>query len=561
MQSLYIFNSVLRLNIEYGVVLFLMDYNLKVLDCTIRDGGYYNNWNFTDDEFVSSITALIKSGVDIIELGYKSLESTRFFGPYKYCNESFIRTFELEGKCSFACMVDSKEFIENTAGLNHVLPNEAMSIFSIVRVATSLSIINESIQLAMEIKRKGYDVCLNLMGVSLASDDELGLILSKIPKEIDVVYFADSFGNLYPKDIQRIFNVFKKNLNGQKIGFHPHDNLGLAFANSIEAIECGVNYIDGTILGMGRGAGNLKLEQLLTYLKFEKKNNQYSSYPLIEVIQNYYMNLHTHYEWGFDLTYMLSGINNTHQSYCQSLKSEKRYNYQQVFDILSNISIEKRSKFEKGELDRSLKQTFSFKKDRHLGSLSEINKDNVLIIAQGQSIINSKKSLNLFIEEKNPIIFDCNNSGVFQQFSRYICMINTNKLKNLNKLDKNIQGIISPFDANLLPKDIESITIGYSLEQALNYKSDSIVISAYLVGQYAIVSALMLGFKNIYLAGFDGFSIINEEQSDMESFFNALNDSLKLDSVLSLTPTKYNIKEISLFTLIKDEKVQSCYSS
>jgi len=82
-----------------------------------------------------------------------------------------------------------------------------------------------------------------------------------------------------------------------------------------------------------------------------------------------------------------------------------------------------------------------------------------------------------------------------------------------------------------------------------------------LVGQYAIMSALMLGFKNIYLAGFDGFSVMNEEQADMERFFNSLNDSLKLDMVLSLTPTKYNIKEISPFTLIQDEKVQSCYSS
>ncbi|MGC6367715.1 MAG: aldolase catalytic domain-containing protein [Candidatus Marinamargulisbacteria bacterium] len=534
---------------------------LNVLDCTIRDGGYYNNWNFTDEEFINSITALIKSGVDTIELGYKSLESARFFGPYKYCNESFLRTFEFKGKCSFACMVDSKEFIENKAGLNHVLPNQDMSIFSMVRVATSLSIINESIQLALEIKRKGYEVCLNLMGVSLASDDELRLILSKIPKEIDVVYFADSFGNLYPKDIQRIYKIFKENLDGQNIGFHPHDNLGLAFANSIEAIECGINYIDGTILGMGRGAGNLKLEQLLTFLKFEKKNNQYSSYPLIDVIQNHYLQLQNHYEWGFDLTYMLSGINNTHQSYCQSLKSDKRYNYQQVFDILSNISAEKRSKFEKGELVKSMERTFSFKKTRQLGSLSEINKDNVLIVAKGQSISDLKKSLNLFIEEKSPVIFDCNNSGVFQEFSRYVCMINTNKLKDLNELDKNVKGIINPFDTNLLPNDIENITIGYSLDRTLNYESDSIGISAYLVGQYAIMSALMLEFKNIYLAGFDGFSVMNEEQADMERFFNALKNSLNLDKILSLTPTKYNIRELSLFTLIQDEKVQSCYSS
>lgn len=534
---------------------------LSVLDCTIRDGGYYNNWNFTDDEFSSSVAALIKSGVDVIELGYKSLDSTTFFGPYKYCNETFLKAFGIEGESSFACMVDGKEFIENNAILNQVFPNQDKSIFSMVRVATSLSIISESIQLAVEIKRKGYEVCLNLMGVSLASDDELILILSKIPKEIDVVYFADSFGNLYPKDIQRIFNLFKENLNGQKVGFHPHDNLGLAFANSIEAIVCGIDFIDGTILGMGRGAGNLKLEQLLTYLKFEKKNTQYSAYPLIDVIQNHYLQLQTHYEWGFDLTYMLSGINNTHQSYCQLLKSDKRYNYQQVFDILSNISAEKRSKFEKGELVKSMERTFSFKKARQLGSLSEIDNDNVLIVAKGQSIFDSKKSLNLFIEEKSPVIFDCNNSGVFQEFSRYVCMINANKLKDLNNLDKNVKGIINPFDVNLLPKNVESISIGYSLDRTLNYESDTIAISAYLVGQYAIMSALMLGFKNIYLAGFDGFSVMNEEQADMERFFNSLNDSLKLDMVLSLTPTKYNIKEISPFTLIQDEKVQSCYSS
>jgi 4-hydroxy 2-oxovalerate aldolase len=531
--------------------------NLKVLDCTIRDGGYYNNWDFSDDEFINSIDALINTGVDVIELGYKSLGSAQFFGPYKYCSETFLRELKMKTKCQYACMIDAKEFVNKKSELNVVLLDQEASIFSMVRVASSLAILNESIDLALEIKRKGYLVSLNLMGISLISENDLALLLAKIPKEIDIVYFADSFGNLYPKDVARIFNVFKNNLSGQDIGFHPHDNLGLAFANAIEAIECGVDYIDGTILGMGRGAGNLKLEQLLTFLNFEKKDNKYSSYPLIYVIQNHYLALQKEYGWGFDLTYMLSGINNTHQSYCQSLKLDRRYNYQQVFDILSNISPEKRAKFEKDELNRSMERTFSFKKKKTLGSLAEVNNENVLIVAKGESVLNSKESLDIFIKEKKPLIFDCNNTEVFKQFSRYVCMINVNKINDFKHADANVKGVIHPFDTRVLPLDIENISIGYTLGQALSFELDAVGLFAYLVGQYSIMVALSLGVTNIYLAGFDGFVANNDEKTDMEYFFSILSNSSHSSEIISLTPTKYNIKEKSVFSILQDEKIQS----
>ena len=309
---------------------------VNILDCTLRDGGYYTNWNFNTQMVKDTISALDNAGVSVIELGYKSPLKG---GKFRKCNDRFIwelLEYRLPIKSKLAFMIDAKDFIKNNTIdynlIDDVIHEKDNSPFSICRLAIKHSEIELSIKIGEYIKGKGYDLMVNLMGISLLSDDSIKEFSKFTSLNVKTLYFADSYGNLEPARVSEIVNIFKE--FGTEIGIHTHDNLGLAFANCISALESGIDWIDGTLLGMGRGVGNVKTEQLLTY--FQHKFGLFNSNPIHRILTNWMIPLQSTYKWGFTHNYMISGIKHIHPTYPQILQSSF-LNPNSIENILLNI--------------------------------------------------------------------------------------------------------------------------------------------------------------------------------------------------------------------------------
>ena len=306
---------------------------IKVLDCTIRDGGLMNNHLFADDFVRSVFRAVNNSGVDYIELGYKADEnqfSRAEYGPMKFCSEKDIENAinDQERKSKISVMVDIGRVDPST------IVSKSESHVDMMRVASYVKDIDKAIDLANKIKLKGYEATINLMAVSHARERELDEALVQVEKEsdVDALYLVDSFGALYSEQIAYLAKKYKSLMPSKEIGIHAHNNQQLAFANTIEAIIQNVNYLDGTIFGIGRAAGNCPLELLLGFLK----NPKYDLRPILKVLESHFARLKDEIEWGYTIPYMITGILDLHPRAGMKLrKSEDKDGYVGFFDNLT----------------------------------------------------------------------------------------------------------------------------------------------------------------------------------------------------------------------------------
>ncbi|PIQ96819.1 MAG: nucleoid-structuring protein H-NS [Nitrospinae bacterium CG11_big_fil_rev_8_21_14_0_20_56_8] len=307
---------------------------IKVLDCTIRDGGLMNNHQFSN-EFVQRVFQVVNaSGVDYIELGYKADESQfsrSEFGAMKFCSEKDLEAVvgKVEKNCKISVMVDIGRVNPDT-----IIP-KAESYVDMMRVATYVKDIDKAIALVNQIKAKGYETTINIMAVSHARENELDEALIQVEKEsgVDVVYLVDSFGALYSEQIAYMAKKYRTLLKTREIGIHAHNNQQLAFANTIEAIIQNINYLDGTILGIGRAAGNCPLELLLGFLK----NPKFDIRPILEILETDFVRLRKEIEWGYTIPYMITGILDLHPRAAMALrKSENRDAYLDFYEKLTN---------------------------------------------------------------------------------------------------------------------------------------------------------------------------------------------------------------------------------
>ena len=304
---------------------------IKVLDCTVRDGGLINKWQFSDDFVRKVFLALSEAGVDYMEIGYKSSE--KYFsrdenGAWKFCTEDDLK--RIVGG------FDNNMKLSAMADIGRIDPEDIIpqkdSVLDMIRVACYAKEIDKGISLAHECIDKGYETTINLMAVSKVLERDLDEALNDLSKSsVPVVYIVDSFGAMYSEQIHFLVKKYFAALPGKELGIHAHNNQQLAFANTIEAIIAGVNRIDATLYGMGRGAGNCPLELLLSFLK----NPKFDIRPVIEIIQEIFIPLKAEIEWGYHMPYMITGILNEHpRSGMKAMAAEKLPNLRQYYEDL-----------------------------------------------------------------------------------------------------------------------------------------------------------------------------------------------------------------------------------
>ena len=294
--------------------------SVKILDCTFRDGGHLLNWRFKQATVDKVISTISKSGIDYFEIGYRSnkeLNQHRDIGQYALCTEDYLHEVKKStGIKNITVMMDvgkakKDDFIE-----------KCDSSIDTVRVATYANDIDLAIEHIEDLHNKGYEVFINLMALTHINKSELVNILKKIDRvsgNIKAFYFADSFGSMFPNDVSNIVSIIKDNIDSE-IGFHGHNNLQMAFPNTLSAIESGVKYVDSTLYGQGRGAGNLPTEIICAYLNSFNSKNRFDLDCLVNVIQDTFMGCADKVDWGYSLESFITGITNSHPNRINELK-------------------------------------------------------------------------------------------------------------------------------------------------------------------------------------------------------------------------------------------------
>ncbi len=311
----------------------LMDYraDIKVLDATLRDGGLVNDFRFSDDFVKALYLANIRAGVDYMEFGYKgdkSMFDVDKFGPCKFCDDDYIRSIVGENNTDLkiAVMADV-----GRCDYKNDIKERSESPVDLVRVATYLHQIPTAVSMIEDAKAKGYEVSCNIMAISNARESDIEAALDILGKSsVDALYIVDSFGSLYPEQIARIINIYKEYAEkyGKKLGIHAHNNQQLAFANTIEAVGDGVDWLDATYAAMGRGAGNCAMELLLGFLK----NPKYNVYPAIQFIEKHMPAVReAGAVWGYDFQYMMTGLLNQHPRTAIEFTKQNRTDYSEFY--------------------------------------------------------------------------------------------------------------------------------------------------------------------------------------------------------------------------------------
>jgi len=283
---------------------------IKVVDCTIRDGGLMNDSHFSLETVREVYKAICASGVDYVELGYRNSKeqfSPAEFGPWRFCDEDQLRRAVDGidgGTTKIAIMQDAHKAVPED-----IIPAEE-SVVSLIRIATYVKDVDKAIRLANNATDKGYDCTINIMAISREGAPFLDEALRQIEQETKAlaVYVVDSYGALYSEEVHFLVEKYQMYVKTKEVGGHFHNAQQLAFANTIEAIIKGANFLDGTLLGLGRGAGNCPLELLLGFLK----NPKFRIRPLLEGIQKAILPLQETMAWGYHIPYMVAGMLNQH---------------------------------------------------------------------------------------------------------------------------------------------------------------------------------------------------------------------------------------------------------
>ena len=305
--------------------------DIKVLDATIRDGGLVNNFFFEDDFVRELYQANVKAGVDYMEIGYKAstdIFDEKEFGKWKFCKEEDIRAIVGENNTDLkiAVMAD----VGRTDFERDILP-KSESVIDMVRVATYVHQMPAAIEIIEYCHEMGYETTCNLMAVSTATETEIDLALELLGNShVDVIYLVDSYGSLYPEQIQNLSKRYleKGDKFKKSIGIHAHNNQQLAFANTIESCSLGVSYLDVTMMGMGRGAGNCPMEAIMGFLR----NPKFKIMPVLKFVQERMLPLkQSGLVWGYDIPYLITGMMNVHPRTAIAAEKENDTNYVQFY--------------------------------------------------------------------------------------------------------------------------------------------------------------------------------------------------------------------------------------
>ena len=476
---------------------------IKILDCTLRDGGYVNNWEFSLESTKAIITALIDSNIEIVECGfvnqkYKNTSDSTVFSEINQVNELLL-SLDRDIESTDFCVMVNKGDLDIDSLPSH---NKKTGPVSMIRYAFHKKDWREALDDTKIMIKKGYQVYVQAMVTLSYSDDELLEMLTEVNKyDVYAMYIVDSFGAMFGDDFRRLNYLFENNLKKNiRLGYHSHNNLQLAFSNAIDFIQIKDSereiIIDSSIQGMGRGAGNLTTELLATFLN-KKKNTEYNTVPLLETIDKYLGPIYKENYWGYTIAHFLSASFNCHPNYSSFLVNKKNLLIVDIQKILGLLDNGEKKNFNK---DRIEELYLNFKSN--LGLPINFNVDffkdqNILIIAPGPNAIKQKETVEKFINAKKPLVIAVNH--IPKNFnSNYFFFSNQKRFdKFIEQIEPNKAIITTNIHVNSNSSNYKVVDYN-NLATKTSNKNDNVTI---------LLLNLLINqkVKEVYLAGFDGY--------------------------------------------------------
>lgn len=509
---------------------------MKILDCTLRDGGYYTNWDFNKeiiDNYLKSINSL---PIDYIEVGYRSKPKNEYYGEYFYCPINLLKQIKVNSLKKIAIMLNEKDV--NFDDISPLL-DPILGIVDMVRIAVDPNNLKNALGLIEIIKNMGFETGLNIMYMSSwINNSNFIENLKLVNHNVDYLNMVDSYGGVYPDDIRLIYNLVRSKTN-VKIGFHGHNNLELALINSLTALDCGAEIVDVTVTGMGRGAGNLKTELFLTSLNaYGKLNFDFND---LSMLVDTFSNLQNKYRWGTNLPYMVSGANSLPQKDVMDWVGKRFYSFNSIIRALKN-------------------QTLGIKDNLNLLTFNPNQIiDKVIVIGGGVSGKDHSSAILEYLNNNLEIaVIHVSSKNVipFSQISNFqIHCLSGNEGHRLESFFINFPminklAILPPF-----PRTMGTYIPEFFKDHSYQLQQISFTDGAFeSVTAVAIQVAIEYGVKEIQFVGFDGYDepVTENEMSlfnENEYLFKKLNESGV--NFYSLTPTKYlNLKSKSIYSLI-----------
>lgn len=474
--------------------------NIKLLDCTLRDGGYINNWNFGNEKIKNILEKLQAANMDIIECGFiTGKEYNKDYSLYNNATDVNTVINKKEETTMHVAMIAIGEKEIHPS----LLCNKKASYIDGIRLTFHEEEIEKAFEYGKIIKEKGYKLFMQPVGTTLYTDKKLIELIEKINGlKPFAFYLVDTLGTLYPTDIQRFMYLIDTNLdNNIAMGFHSHNNLQLSFSNAQKMLEFNTKrelIIDCSCFGMGRGAGNLCSEMICEYLN-RQYNCSYNIVPVLEIIDEDLMPIFVESPWGYSAGYYLSAINYCHPNYASYLLSKQTIPVRTINGLLNQLPEKERGIFNKSlmeELYQKYQENF-INDQEDLGKLKEIiGGREVLLLGSGPSIESNKEEICEYIKKYNPLVVSIN--FLPKDIETDLIFISNNKRYNKYIQDIDKQKII--VTSNIKEADKNLLIVNYSeLLNTSYYVSDN-------AGLMLIKLLINLNIRNISIAGMDGFN-------------------------------------------------------
>ncbi|MBM4221630.1 MAG: hypothetical protein FJ170_06770, partial [Gammaproteobacteria bacterium] len=390
---------------------------IKIIDCTLRDGGYYNDWNFARETVMHYLAVMGQTSVDVVEIGFRFFDQDRFIGPYGFSTDAMIESLPIPANIEIGVMVNAKEMLAAPGGahiaVGKLFANKASSPVSLVRIATHFGEAWDCCGLVDELRKLGYRIGLNIMQANRRDADELTRLAADVAKwqTVDVLYFADSMGNMDPAKVRATVIALRRGWSGP-LGIHTHDNMGMALVNTLAAMETGVTWLDATVLGMGRGAGNLRTEILLMELS-RRFNRAGQPEALFSLVLNEFDALHRRHGWGPSLLYYLAAAYEIHPSYVQVMLQDDRYRSEDVLTALHHLKDAGGHSYSTDRLQAALESGINPGAEGSWNASGWARDRTVLVIGPGKGIRDHQDALLQFIARTDPLVVCLNATTSF----------------------------------------------------------------------------------------------------------------------------------------------------
>jgi 4-hydroxy 2-oxovalerate aldolase len=532
-----------------------------LLDCTLRDGGYYTQWDYAPELVADYLQAMDACCVDYVELGLRGSRASGFVGAHAFTTDDYLRRLALPPRLKVGVMINAADVLIDGEGgvvrIGELFAPKAESPVSLVRIACHAHEVERIMPGARRLKELGYIVGINLMQIAGRSDDEVVALARVVDSSAaDVLYFADSLGGLKAQRVTELVGLLRKGWSGE-LGIHTHDSMGRALYNTVAAAEAGVRWLDSTVTGMGRGPGNAATEYVV--LEFEDKRAQPGNpLKLFETIRRHFGPLKAVHQWGMNPYYYLAGKYSIHPTYVQRMLGDSRYEETEILSAVRHLKDMDASaaKFSAAALQAG-RHPYTARAEGAWKPRELLHDRDVLILGTGPSVAAHHDALDAYIRTKRPLVMALNVAKVLEP-SLIDVRVACHPLRLLADWEK-YADLGCPLVLPLAQQDqhfrealpgVQCLDFGLTVEEGrFEFGSSAAIVPNILVAAYALAICAAGGARRILLAGFDGFSAGDPRQAEMQETLHLFESACAATELLSITPTTYELDVKSVYGL------------